>query len=179
MFGISSIAARIKEGDIGAFEEVFGAYYYQLCLYSCSITGSAEAAEDVVQELFYKWWRDKDKMHIKGSVKSYLYGATRNNSLSYIGRRRPGNIDVAHNAVHDTGSADAQRVMESNEFASLVEKAITSLPERRREIFLLHREEGKMYKDIADSMGLSVKTIEAEMTKAYATLRKEIENYNL
>ena len=65
--------ARIREGDIKAFEDVFRRYYSPLCWYAMSITGSMEAAEEIVEELFYGFWRDRERLPLFRSMKSYLY----------------------------------------------------------------------------------------------------------
>ena len=75
--------ARIREGDIKAFEDVFRRYYSPLCWYAMSITGSMEAAEEIVEELFYGFWRDRERLPLFRSMKSYLYIAVRNQSFQY------------------------------------------------------------------------------------------------
>ena len=67
------ILTKIKEGDIKAFEEVFRHYYSSLCWYAAGITGEMEAAEEIVEELFYVFWKDREHLQIFQSVKSYLY----------------------------------------------------------------------------------------------------------
>ena len=136
------ILTKIKAGDIKAFEELFRCYYSPLCWYAASITGRIEVAEEIVEELFYVLWKDREQLQIFQSVKSYLYRATRNQSIQ-----------------------------------KLINSTLEKLPERRMRIFKMHREEGKKYAEIALLLSLSVKAVEAEMTKTLRTLRKEIENY--
>jgi len=80
--------ARIREGDIKAFEDVFRRYYSPLCWYAMSITGSMEAAEEIVEELFYGFWRDRERLPLFRSMKSYLYIAVRNQSFNIASIRR-------------------------------------------------------------------------------------------
>mgnify|MGYP000305627432 CR=1 FL=1 len=75
---------KIREGDIKAFEDVFRRYYSPLCWYAMSITGSMEAAEEIVEELFYGFWRDRERLPLFRSMKSYLYVAVRNQSFSIL-----------------------------------------------------------------------------------------------
>lgn len=77
------ILTKIKAGDIKAFEELFRCYYSPLCWYAASITGRIEVAEEIVEELFYVLWKDREQLQIFQSVKSYLYRATRNQSIQY------------------------------------------------------------------------------------------------
>ena len=177
--GTLSLLKKIKEGDIKAFEQLFRAYHSSLCLYALSITGRKEVAEEIVQELFYKLWKERQSLNILRSVKSYLYGAVRNQSLQYceqhlVCERYRQTTLSAPEAVPASTPHDQ---LEYRELEELINRTLSQLPERRRRIFTMHRLEGLKYKEIADRLSLSVKTIEAEMTKTYQLLRKEVEKY--
>ena len=77
------ILTKIKDGDVKAFEQVFRQYYMPLCLYAASITGRMDIAEEIVQELFLVFWRERERLQLFHTIKSYLYGAVRNQSLQY------------------------------------------------------------------------------------------------
>lgn len=173
------VIKKIKEGDIGAFEQVFRAYHAPLCLYAISITGRREVAEEIVQELFYKIWKERANLSIFHSLKSYLYGAVRNESLQYceqhmVRERHQQRVLSAPEAEQASTPLDQ---LEYRELKEAIDRTLLQLPERRRRIFTMHRFEGLKYKEIAERLSLSVKTIEAEMTKTYQLLRKEIEKY--
>lgn len=170
---------KIKEGDIKAFEGIFKLYYSPLCLYAASITGRMDTAEEIVQELFYVFWKEKEKIQLFQSLKNYLYGAVRNRSLQYLEH-----LEVRHRhqeAVLSAGTEPEAGTpldeLEYKELEELINRTLRKLPERRLCIFRMHRFEGRKYAEIATALSLSVKTVEAEMTKALQTLRKEIENY--
>ena len=173
------ILKRIKDGDIGAFEDVFRRYYAPLYLYALSITNKKEVAEEIVQELFYLWWKKRDSIQIISSIKAYLYKAIRNQSLQHIEyhnvkERYRQNITYAES---DRQEASPLEEVEYKELEEILKHTLQKLPERRLKIFRLHRFEGKKYKEIAITLSLSVKTVEAEMTKAYKALREEVEKY--
>ena len=172
------IIKRIKEGDVGQFEKIFRHYYTPLCMYAFSITGRKDIAEEIIQELFYKIWKDREQLSIYSSLKNYLYGAVKNQSLQYL----------EHLSVHrkyeenrlncgDETDLSPQELLEYQELEELVTTILKKMPERRRRIFLLHRMEGKKQKVIADMLSISLKTVEAEMTKAYRTLRQELRTF--
>lgn len=173
------LLTKIKEGDVKAFEGVFRQYYSPLCLYAASITGSMEVGEEIVEELFYIFWKEREKLHLFHSIKSYLYGAVRNQSLQYCeheevkSRYREATLSASLSEV----SFDPQEQLECKELQAFIDQTLAKLPKRRLHIFQLHRLEGKKYAEIATILSLSVKTVEAEMTKALQMLRKEIENY--
>lgn len=66
------VLKKIKEGDIKAFESIFRLYYTPLCLYATSITGEQEVAEEIVQDLFYVFWKERESLPILRSIKNYL-----------------------------------------------------------------------------------------------------------
>ena len=173
------ILAKIREGDIKAFEDVFRRYYSPLCWYAMSITGSMEAAEEIVEELFYGFWKNRESLPIFRSMKSYLYAAVRNQSFQYCEHQEVRNRyrESVLSGEDQAQDASPQEQMEYSELKRLIDITLTGMPERRLRIFRMHRVEGKKYTEIASQLSLSVKTVEAEMTKALKTLRKEIENY--
>ena len=171
---------KLKEGDIKAFERIFRHFYSPLLLYAFSITGQKEASEEVVQDTFYSIWKEREKIHILRSVKSYLYKAVKNRSLLYlehlrVHERYQENI-VSENSSMNEPSPD--ELLEYKELEEIVETTLKKLPERCRHIFYMHRMNGKKYKEIAANLSISVKTVEAEMTKAYRALRTEVEKYS-
>ena len=181
MFNDLFILTKIKEGNVKAFEEMFRLYYAPLCIYAVCITGRSDVAEEIVQELFYVFWRDKDKLQMLRSVKNYLYGAVRNQSLQYLEheevKRRYNDDVVLTQNDEDVLSGDPQNQMEYEELQSAIAGVLKRLPERCSHIFRMQRFEGKKYNEIADELNISVKTVEAEMSKALKALRKEVELY--
>ena len=173
--------ARIREGDIKAFEDVFRRYYSPLCWYAMSITGSMEAAEEIVEELFYGFWRDRERLPLFRSMKSYLYIAVRNQSFQYCEHQEVRNKyrEFVLSRKGRTQDSNPQEEMEYQELRHLIDATLARMPERRLRIFRMHRMEGKKYAEIASQLSLSVKTVEAEMTKALKALKKEIENYQV
>ena len=87
------ILRKIKEGNVKAFESLFRQYYSSLYLYALSITGRKDISEEIVQELFYILWKERESIEIYRSLKSYLYRAVRNQSLQYHERT---NIETRH-----------------------------------------------------------------------------------
>jgi RNA polymerase sigma-70 factor, Bacteroides expansion family 1 len=173
------ILRKIKEGDINTFEKVFREYYIPLCYYSTSITGRKDIAEEIVQDLFYIIWRDRESLQVYSSLKSYLYGAVRNKSLQYHEHRE---VQARHEQVviskkDDNHASAPDENLEYEELEKLIDKTLKSMPERRRKIFKMHRFDKKKYAEIAQFFSISIKTVEAEMTKALQSLRKEIEYY--
>lgn len=173
------ILARIKEGDIKAFEELFRHYYSPLCWYATGIIDNLDVAEEIVDELFYTLWKKRESIQVFNSIKSYLYGAVRNEALEYCehlqvrNRYREKILADGDKRINPT----PQEQMEYSELQKFINKVLEQLPRRRFMIFKMHRMDGKKYAEIASSLSISVKTVEAEMTKTLKTLRTEIEKY--
>ena len=152
------ILTKIKAGDIKAFEELFRCYYSPLCWYAASITGRMEVAEEIVEELFYVLWKDREQLQIFQSVKNYLYRATRNQSIQYceheeVKERYRESVLTASSSEQVT---DPHQQMEYEELQKLINNTLEKLPERRMQIFKMHRTEGKKYAEIAVQLSLSV-----------------------
>ncbi|MDR2119474.1 MAG: RNA polymerase sigma-70 factor [Tannerella sp.] len=175
----SLLFEKIKDGDIKAFETLFRLYHAPLCLYVSGITGRREVAEDIVQDVFYLIWKMRAAMRIRRSLKSYLYGAVRNRAYRYLAHEqvcRQYESSVRHEA-EPTESSGPHEQMEYAELEAVVERTLAGLPARRLRIFRMHRMEGRKYGEIAEKLVISIKTVEAEMTKASRQLKHEIEKY--
>jgi len=168
---------KIKDGDIKAFETIFRRYHLPLCIYASSITGRADIAPDVVQDIFYIIWKERATIRIRSSVGNYLYGAVKNRSLQYLERMRVHERYVEYVSNKPEPAAPSpQEQLEYKELETAVDTTLARLPERRLLIFRMHRMQGLKYAEIAEKLSISVKTVEAEMTKAYRHIRQEIKN---
>jgi len=165
--------------DIKTFEKLFKHHYASLCMYAFSIIGRKDIAEETVQDVFYNIWKNRDELQIRSSVKNYLFGAVRNLSLRYkehlVVRERY--ADFVRNNDESELDQLSQELLEYKEMEDVVSDILKKLPERRMNIFLMHRVDGKKHTEIADYYSVSIKTVEAEMAKAYQALRKGIEHY--
>ena len=171
---------KIKEGDIRTFEDLFRKHYTSLCMYSFSITGRKDISEEVVQDVFYNIWKERENIQTPSSLKNYLFGAVKNHSLRYhnnLALQKRHSEYVQSNTNHDADMSP-QELLEYKELENVVNNIIKKMPERRMKIFMMHRIDKKKYTEIANAYSVSVKTVEAELSKAYKTLRQGIEKYN-
>ena len=166
------IFKNIREGNIEAFETLFRSYYEPLCRYSYKFVESMETAEEIVQDLFYILWKDRDKLQIFTSVNGYLYRSVKNKSLQYI-EKLIVRDNYLNNYTEDSmiETHTPQEELEYKELERQIERTICSLPVRRQKIFRMNRMEGKKYSEIAQELHISVKTVEAEISRALVELR--------
>jgi RNA polymerase sigma-70 factor (ECF subfamily) len=169
---------EIKKGNLKTFERLFKKYYSSLCNYATKYLKDLNKAEEVVQELFYRLWEKRNKLDINVSLKSYLYRAVYNGCLQYLNHRA---IEIRYEDYYKKQpkeyDKDASEAINMQELNQVIDKTLNSLPERCRNIFLLNRQDGLKYREIAEKMDLSVKTVEANMGKALKLLRKNLKNY--
>lgn len=171
---------RIKQGDIKAFEMLFKDQYTPLCQVANAIVNDIDAAEEIVQEFFFQYWKERENLTIKTSLQSYMYKSIRNSALNYLDRvsvRRRYVEHIQSQPVHAAPAAPIEE-MHAKELRKLIDNTLQHLPERCRNIFLMNRFEGLTYLEIAEKLSVSVKTVEANMSKALNALRKTIQNQN-
>jgi RNA polymerase sigma-70 factor (ECF subfamily) len=169
---------RIKKGDEKAFETLFHQYYSYLCLYASKIIENDITAEEIVQGFFVGFWEKREKLNIETSIKNYLFRSIKNLCLNHI----------KHNKIKARYAQDILAEANSNssiedryieiDLALKIKESIQSLPEKRRKIFQLSREEGLKYREIAEKLNISIKTVEAQMSLAFKYLRNKLEKYN-
>jgi len=168
---------RLKNGDMLAFDRVYELYSHKLFLFVFRILKNDDEAEDIVQEVFVKIWESRDKLTDYKLLNSYIFTIAYNNSIDLI-RKRINNSKYLErlkksSVIHETPSIIGE--VEFNELSSRVEKLIANLPVRQKEVYLLHREKGLTYPEIAEQLGITKNTVENHMAKALIYLRQNID----
>ena len=166
----------IKRGYEQAFEQLFRRYYQPMMRFVWGYVKCEAIAEELVQELFTKIWENRKTLNINRSVKAYLYTSARNMSLDYLKHKVVENAwEQEKKALHlDTlPESTIEKNLHNKMVLQEVEKAIQSLPERRRLIFILSRYEDMTYKEIADFLDISVNTVETQISRALSALREQ------
>lgn len=159
--------------ELERFERLFKEYYAPLCRYAYSIVRDADQAEEIVQEFFYSYWNNRNRLSIRISLKSYLFRSIRNRAVRYLQHKKVEEQYREHNRISAFFDSPEQ-IFNGNEMAELVEKTLEELPDRCRQVFLLNRVNGLKYKEIAALLKVSVKTVEADMGKALLAFRTKL-----
>ncbi len=174
-----AVEEKIKRGDISAFENVFREYYAPLTHYANGILKDMEAAEEVVQDFFYVYWNNRNEIEIKTSLKSYLYQSIRNKALKIIRHENVKQKYAARFTEAANTSHEEKDPYEMKELQTLVNEVLARLPERCSQIFCMNRFDGLKYREIAEQLSVSVKTVEANMGKALWEFRKALAHYRV
>ena len=169
---------KIQDDDIVAFEALFREFYAPLCRYALSFTGSMDVAEEITQEFFYNYWRNRKKIMVKTTLRGYLYQSIRNNALKHLEheavKKRYAKSQMERQSEGATTQSEA---LEAKELQQLIDETLQELPERCSLIFRMNRFEGLKYHEIAKELSISVKTVEANMGKALQLFRIRLKKY--
>lgn len=152
------------------FERIFKDLYRPLCLFALRFVEQAEDAEDVVQQAFADVWDKNSRNETISNLKSYMYQAVRNRSLT-VAAQTAGQVCMEESLPDPEDTSEEERIYCAERDARLW-TAIDALPPERRKIFLLSKRDGLKYQEIAEELGISVKTVENQMGKALKTLRE-------
>ena len=167
----------IRRGDQSAFDAVFRAHYPALCRYAVGLTdGDMDDAEDLVQQTFVKFWEQRERIQILWSVKSYLYKTVHNAALNRLRAARTRERFKQHNA-EQLETSHAHQPYPEQELRERLQKALAALPAQCRRIFELSRFEELKYREIAEQLDISIKTVETQMGKALRLMRGQLADY--
>jgi RNA polymerase sigma-70 factor (ECF subfamily) len=171
----SEIIGRIKQGDAGQFESLFRSSYVSLVRYAKTLIKDHDTAEEIVQDLFFRLWKDKEKLQIESSLNGYLYRAVHNRCLHYIDH-----IKVVEKYAREMASIEPESVesptdiLHYRDLQARIAGILERLPEKCGKIFCMSRFEGLKYSEIAKKLSVSVKTVEANMGRALKEFRKAL-----
>jgi len=162
--------------DKDVFKDLYEQYYTGLCYYAQNYIREIETVEDIVHEVFINLWNKRASIDLDKAVKAYLYRSVYNRCINYIRdhKKFDKNTDPDYLGLDNTSYSDS---LEQEETESKIMNSIDSLPEKCKQIFRMNRFEELKYKEIADKLQISVKTVEAQMSKALKILRTELKDY--
>ena len=169
------LVEQLAKRNEAAYEQVFKTYFKALHGYACTMLKDETHAEEMVQQVFFKLWDRADKLTIGTSLAAYLYRSVHNECLNFIRHRKVRSSHQLHVAytIRTATSSDTGKLI-SKELSAKFQEALNDLPEQCRTIFQMSRFEDLKYREIADKLGLSIKTVENQMGKALRILRVKL-----
>ena len=170
----NDLLERLRRGDESAFDTIFRTWYPSLVRASEALVRSRAVAEEVVQDVMLELWRRRETLADESSPQAYLFQSTRNRSLNHIRHERVERLGEPYAVREQAIDAPAQSYLVEDEIQVALKKAVSMLPDRCREVFELSRTHNLKYAEIAQVLGISVKTVEAQMGKALRVLREEL-----
>ena len=173
MLGDTEIVRRIRQGDAGQFESLFRSSYVSLVRYAKTLIKDHDTSEEIVQDLFFRLWKDKEKLKIESSLNGYLYRAVHNRCLHHIDHNRVVEKYAREMAVLEQETNESPTdILHYRELQAKIAAILERLPEKCGKIFCMSRFEGLKYAEIAEKLSISVKTVEANMGRALKEFRK-------
>lgn len=175
MTGENDIIRRIREGDKGQFEFLFRSSYSALVKYAKRLIKDNDNAEEIVQDLFFRLWQNKEKIKIESSLNGYLFRSVHNKCLHFIQHQKVV-TKYSEEVLRKTDDypENPSEILQHKELQERIAGILEKLPERCGKIFSMNRFDGFKYAEIAEKLEISVKTVEADMSKALKEFRKEL-----
>ncbi|MGM8362919.1 RNA polymerase sigma factor [Flavobacterium sp. ARAG 55.4] len=170
----TQLIQALKSGNPKAYTFLVNTYHHKLCVYAYSFTHDPNLSEDIVQNVFMRIWKKRENLKDDFAINSFLYKSVYNEFIDQYRSQKTvyplekKYIDALNEIVENEEDHSLERVI------SLVKKEIQNLPPKCREIFLLSKEEGLTNIEIAEYKNLSIKSVEAHITKAFSILRNSL-----
>ncbi len=164
----------LRAGEAKAYAFLAELYHHRLCVYVYSFTNDEALAEDIVQNVFIKIWKHRAKLKPHFSIKKYLYRSAYNEFIDQYRKHKPvialekKHIDALSYIVEKEDGKALEKTMR------IVKQEIEKLPPKCRQTFLLSKKEGLTNMEIAEYLNISIKSVEAHITKAFSILRKKV-----
>ncbi len=173
-----ALILRLIGGDQSAFSNIFSAYHKDLVLFAMRYTKDLNNAEEIVQDIFVRLWEDRESVNVNISIKSYLLKSIQNKFIDWY---RHNKIKKAHYdfVLADTlkYESDTDGYLLYNELQEQIDSTLSELPEEVSSAFRMNRYKGLKYSEIADLLGVSVRTVEVRIGRALHLLRNHLKDY--
>jgi RNA polymerase sigma-70 factor (ECF subfamily) len=172
------ILTQLRTGDRLALQTIFQQQYGMVCSVIYRLIKDNNTAEDLAQEVFVRFWEKREQIQITSSLPAYLRRMAINEALGYLRRNKHlHDEEITPQYTDNQTSGDAEIQYLQSELEQNVRAAINTLPPKCRTVFQLSRFEELTYQEIADQLGISIKTVENQMGKALRLLRERLKGY--
>ncbi len=163
------LVIAIKQSDSDAFKKICELYYEQIYRFLWRRTRDGETACDLVQDVFLNVWKNRKNLDENKSIKAFFYRSAINAAINHLHRKVlvDKHFVMNESVEHLSGDNDA-------DLKEYLDDALQGIPEPQRIVFILNKFEGFKYKEIADILQISVKTVESRMSKTLKTLRSKL-----
>jgi RNA polymerase sigma-70 factor (ECF subfamily) len=165
--------------DEKSFEQIFKTHFKPLCFFARKYIKDTDICKEIVHNVFVNIWEKRNNIDLQKNIKSYLFSAVYSRCMNHIRDQKKfdGNATDHIEVMEKMDERDIEQKMAETELEDRINVAIQSLPEKCREVFQLNRMEGLKYKEIAEKLGISIKTVENQVSKALKVLREKLSDY--
>lgn len=173
---LSELAKAIGNSDEEAFGMLFNGYSDNIYRFLLFRIKNPDVSEDLLQEVFLRVWKNRKSLDQHLSLKSYLFTIATNLATNHFNRTLMTQRKEAELQVQKSDSRTPQSLFENQELHERLAAAIANLSEKNRITFMMCRYEGRSYKEVAELLNISVKTVESRMTQSLKELRAQLKN---
>lgn len=171
------VMSALRQDSKEAFSLLFQTYYTDLVLFCGNFIKDKDSCEDIVQSIFLKLWNDRKNIQIEISLKSYLLKAVRNSCLDEFRH-----IEIVRQYETEFGSSaldnyDTENYILYSDLYAHLSRALEKIPDLYKEAFVLNRFEGLKYREIAEKLNVSERTVEVRVSKTLDLLRKQLKDF--
>lgn len=163
--------------DKEAFRKLFTDFFAPLCVYAHRFVEDLSISEDLVQDVFFNLWKNRKSLEIRTSTRNFLVTNVKNSCIDYLRRKEVEARYTAAQSQNTDSIYDTEDLYIISELEENINKALAKLPDKIRIVFEMNRFQDLTYAEIAQQKEISVKTVEAYMTKALKHLREELKDY--
>jgi len=164
---------ELRDGDHAAFEMVFIAYFNKVKHFINGLLRSEDDAEELAQELFVKLWINHDTINLEKSFSTYLYVMARNAAINFL-KSKFVRESYANDLSNTEEYVNSEDILYAKETDLLIKMTVSQMPDRRKQIYKLSRNEGLTNDEIASQLNISKKTVENQLSLALKELRNII-----
>lgn len=166
----------VKKGDCKSFESLFSSYYEPLCNFAYLFVQDRGIAEETVSDVFLNIWNKRQMINIELNIKSYLYKSTKNAVISKLRKQQPKLVQL-DNLKNQGGFDTPETLMIQTEKKEFFNKIVAQLPKKAGLVFRMHKVDGLKYREIAEVLNISEKTVENHMGNSIKHLRKLVQKH--
>jgi RNA polymerase sigma-70 factor (ECF subfamily) len=171
----SELLARLASEDVRAFEVIFKEYYSKVYAFAIGLVKEPDDADDITQLVFIKLWNYRQRLGMVRNLDAYLYQITRNTFLDFIEKRKLKQHEFDLERLAEMSDTDSPlEELAANELKLLVDMVVANMPDQRKRIYKLSREQGMSNQEIAEALNISKKTVENHLNLALKELKKII-----
>ena len=168
------LVIKLKNGDKKAFKKLFQKYSERIYYFTISYIKNKEESEEITQEVFVKLWNKRNDLKPDLSFSSFLFMIAKNAVIDLL-RKKKKEVFLREDFIKDIKDSNkSYDNLEYLELKKIVENSIQELPEKRKNIYVLSRDEGMTYRQIAEELNISVKTVESHMRLALKQLKQAV-----
>jgi RNA polymerase sigma-70 factor (family 1) len=170
----SILIVNLTKGEEKAYKFLLNKFHRKLYAYALTLVNDHSMAEDIVQNVFLKTWKNRNKLNPEFSIQSFLYKSVYNEFINSYQQNKAmmllqqKYVESMHEVVETTDDSAMERML------AMINKEIQNLPPKCQQVFILSKKEGLTNIEIAEHLNLSIKTVEAQISKAYSILREKL-----